>query len=964
MKNLLVLTASLIFSFGALAQIPGLAFSNIQSIDCDLDHVLSKNCFSEYELDRNPETEAERLERDKKVCSCLFIQNEYIEGQSLPSENDPTYRTDGYGDGLTADRYANRIQEKIREATNGLKYNAEFMGFKSEAAREGAEFTPAVNGFSIDRFFGTEEIKPIKDHIRERLIQVVGKGQPVDEVSMGVINRVSNLQVNDRGLDARNTQATFLGTVDTYEPNKNLNYLAPGACVTPEYFFRYNQFPKENEFYDFLSRTSEFKEDEWRFDVLVKEYDQLNGKGRKSADDLHKMRELKARLTFLNRNPLIKNVFNVTKDAAGTIIDKINIDPELKATLKENMAALDTTSYKKALFDIVMRLKPKNKSCLNQKTNSCMSQAVAESKGNGYVESLQDLLKQSDVRDGMIIMESARNLYVGLDKILDPVNVPSSQALTYSHLQNAYASRFGRNVGDCRSSSGNNAECNIAFQNYCPMLRGVASKQHEKYSSVEDELYFENLNYWNPDIELNPHYNEFNRQICKNKRRANNRTGSQSVSFFDFKNKRCGTPADKAKPICDDKPENVQELVQLFMKEYPYSDESVDPKADELMARAVSSLEKPRTVTMGNNRGSARTFSELLNQSTNNKDAIPSSKVFDKSYSISQGKPSSNFSNALESMNNALGSNVTDNGGGYVPSVNGSPVIPNVSKIDPQNLTNEDKAKIDSAAEAELAAVKKELAAAQESASRAGLEARMKMLEELLAQKDKSAAQYEKLIQQLSSRLDNSGSAVASSGVTQAEMANNRSKGNSYTAADQSVDDKSYRAPASINENPAYTTAGTSAGAASVSGSSGTQALRSGRGSSSFNSALLEAQESKSGKVQRSSDGSIILASDVNSPVLEALGSAANPSSDYSLSVPVADYAGFEAQNMETLKRYQEKFLTSMESNQPVRVFVRAENRNPLEFYVVKDGNKLFFKPVRKTGATLEALKQTVKKIP
>ncbi|WPU63439.1 hypothetical protein [Peredibacter starrii] len=107
-----------------------------------------------------------------------------------------------------------------------------------------------------------------------------------------------------------------------------------------------------------------------------------------------------------------------------------------------------------------------------------------------------------------------------------------------------------------------------------------------------------------------------------------------------------------------------------------------------------------------------------------------------------------------------------------------------------------------------------------------------------------------------------------------------------------------------------------------------------------------------------------MIASDAETPILKSMSNAASGTNDYSISVPAADYMGFESQNVETLKRYQEKLLSSMDSNQPVRMVVKSDKKEPLEFFVVKEGSKLFFKPVRKSGATLEALKMAVKKNP
>ena len=938
-------------------------------IDCGprppgLIQEFSVECFNKKvsKRDRGDKSQLQLLQGELDVCECLDDHPRFKIKRS--AINIKIQTTDAYITMRDYEKNLDGISRRLASQRNG-------MMFQTSTLSENPNFAAEYNSGKA-----AEELTTMLSNTRGRGSLNNLRGQSVDaaknalDLGFSAEDRENKRQINEGISEA-------LKNFKVPEANENLlkeEVFAEGQCISSREYLAFRQLPSDGEFYKFVS-THNFNEKDWDYSQLERELRDLTRgtlEERRSRKD--QILSIKSRMRFLNRNPMLKNLFAANKNDNEAHYQNANFSREKKAIWDNHTAWTSLGSNKAKLFDLIKGLSP-DKNC-DMRKPECLSSASIQKKVQDYRNGLANLFSQKDVVE-MTKMEAEKDMFREVASIGSPdmFNIPE-KAQSLEDAERLFAQSRPNNVAPihCEGMDVDVEKCEISYGSFCKQVRDAYRNASDEDGNMEDLGFNLGLDYmdnFNPDIKTNASFKNFNDEICNSERMNQNTNPISRSTFKDFSENYCRTNASA--PICREKSaENTQALRTLFLDKFPsrpsdnpmfeavkitafnqFIKNNEIPKIDSNVVRNIVNARSETTRSQGNlisgesfinNPGRLSSSTPVITKPSKD---LPSSTVASSSSSTFESATVANDS----FVNSALSSSV---------------IAPQsfIEKVSQQEVTSEDdRERIRSMAEEEISRTKREAASATDQLQRDNLESRMKFMEQLLAQKTENESKYQQLIDQLNKKLDNQASPQVANhkASTEAEEKKvNKAVSNSFNVDSETQN----RAPANINENvTSYTTAGSTAGTASVSGSNGTKAM-SGRGASSFNSALLEAQESKAGKVQKSADGSIVIASDANSPALQAMGSAANSVSDYSLSVPAQDYAGFEAQNMETLKRYQEKLLGSMESNQPVRVFVKAANKEPLEFYVVKDGDRLFFKPVRKTGATLEALKEVVKKNP
>lgn len=943
-----------------------------EAINCGPDYMplaelsdLAITCWEKKKSkESDPElSERELLDADRAVCACLGEStNVAIKARMLSASIKGTPQASEAAVKNFRDNVG-LAQKRLQDLQNGMMFQASILSESNRA------FTEAYSQGQMRKVLDPKQKQSggrlAVDKIGEQVSSSWVKARGHNLFSATFMNdvRQSKATVNDGVANALNS--LVLPPAD-----KNLlteTKLAEGQCVSAREYLAYKQIPSpKSTFYSALT-SKEYHPTDWNYNILQGQLKALEtGSKDEVASRNSNIRQVRERMEFLNRNPMFKNFFMVSLATNDEYYKSANITDEEKAKIINNPGWTNLDAKKQELFNIIKGLNPSDKNnvaAFRQKATDFFIRPEV-----GYLTNL----------------EVQKSMYREFENLKNPINLmPAKLPSTQKELE----AKFAENTkyispGECNKGGANVEKCVDSYSAYCKLLNDSEVQMYSNDTGAENlaaDVTFENMDNFDPNISTNPDFKKFNDRICNSRRLARAPGANPSQTFFEFKKNYCSKNKNAAclassvggnDKIRDEYFKSYGELEQSPNKEDDRQIvENFDVTNKGMNTNKTMNLEEAEMVA--NSDSSPERSKNLLDRIgdffTNKEEKKEEDAVV--AVPVSEGSAFSTFAKGMGNLaSNMGGQPMIEETSNFVPA---TAVVPTTTTVaSEQRLSEDDKEKIRSQAEDEIAKSKKEIAAATSAAQKESLETRMKLMEELLAQKTENEAKYQKLIDQLSKKNDEKLDAKVAEAVKAETQSNRRQAANTFQASNNFDDfeDQRNRAPASVGDSGGYgTSGGTGGGNSSSSSSAGGAKVSAGsRGNkavANFNTALLEAQEAKTGKIQKSSDGSIVVASDSDSPALKSLSNAAS-GTDYSLSVTAADYAGFENQSVETLKRYQEKLISSMDSNQSVRVLVKSDKKEPLEFYVVKDGGKLFFKPVRKSGATLEALKMAVKKTP
>ncbi|WP_408096504.1 hypothetical protein ACJVC5_15805 [Peredibacter sp. HCB2-198] len=1000
MHKIASLSISCLLAFSASAEVIApqskLTYGDVvrkqsEEMNCGRDYVgtteladLAVQCWEQKKTEATHPglSQREYLESDKLICDCLG-KSPYKDIKDIMAKGSRDRMAQNADEALKY-FYENMglAQKRLQDLQNGMMFQASIL------SKGDTSFTEAYSQGRMRKILEDSSTNtPAKE---EKVVQQVLaiKGKALDSLAEKYVENkgLNSLKVwinpemrQDKGSLVNGLKEAMnnfvLPQADiTLLTNKEM---APGQCVSAREYLAFKQIPKSDSSFFTQLKGSEFRIADWDYNLLETELQRLSDSDRKTNES--RISVIRSRMGFLNRNPMIKNFFNVSLQSNEAYFKSAGLSSKEQADVINNPAWTPLQAHKEKLFNIIKNLDPSKRKSVEEFREK--STAFFSDPQVGYLTNL----------------EVEKSYYRELEKLKDPNNLkPPKLPTTQKGLEAWFADKTDLlSPSECKAGAVDVAKCVESYAMYCSVLSDAEKQMKEEDIGAEDltsDVTFQNLDNFDPDINKNPDFKRFNDKAC-NARWVSHTPGKRPLNFFEYKNEFCKTNA--ANEACRARPSNesMVKLRQSFRQEYTEIERSENKLADKQEMDALENVTEAYNASTGMSESNAKSvansknslersktllneITELFGGSRSNLKDDANNEVVNVVPTSSEGSTFSSFARGMENLASSMGGVA-----GVAPVEDVSPQFLGSSSITPsaastanddKKLTDDEKERIRAEAQEEILKSKKEIAAATSAAQRESLEARMKMMEDLLAQKTENEAKYQKLIEQLSkktSELAEAENKVAAS--TKSEKAIRRPASNNFQANQDfdSFDNQSNRSPSSYGDSSYGGTAGGTAGG-STGGSGGSSARVSSttRGSSraagNFNTALLEAQEAKTGKIQKSSDGMIVVASDAETPVLKSMGNAVNGASDYAINVPAADYMGFESQNVETLKRYQEKILNSMDSNQPVRMVVKSDKKEPLEFYVVKEGSKLFFKPVRKSGATLEALKMAVKKNP
>lgn len=924
---------------------------------------LAVNCWDmKKSKDEDPNvSEEELLKADRAVCDCLGESpheavKSKMKGVSIQAVPESGEALKNFNDNVAL------AQKRIQNLQNGVMFQASVLSESNQS------FTQAYSQGDMKTAMNTVTQESLRKDAANKasnnFMSLHGQNRLSTWISPTLRNRQSNLADN---LNASLKNIVVSSADASLLTNRNF---APKQCITAREFLGYKLLPPSTStFYTALTNKEKFQSTDWNYPSLQNTLKSLH-EGVAYPERQKQIQIIKDRMNFLNRNPMFKTFFMVNLETNKEYFEAANISGEEQNKIINNPGWTKLDKYKGELFDIIKNLDPNDAQSVSD-----FSKKSAEFFRNSEVGYLTNLeVKKAAVRE--------------ISELSKPSSLmPAKLPITQKELEAKFAENTNFiSPAECTKGGANVELCVNSYAAYCKLLN-ESQLQTEVGGQSSDkmaDMTFENLDNFDTNIETNPEFKKFNEILC-NSRRVTGKPGSSPKTFFEFKQEYCSkNPSQECRP---DSIAGNSKIRALYLTEYKTLEVSSDKKSDQDTVAAFMAATQGQNTVKAFDEQSASTIAKteatpdraknMLDQinelfGAGNQDAKVKNEeaVF---VPETEGSAFSSFARGMDNLASSMGgvagvAPVED----MAPMLGSSSITPTAAAVtDDKKLSEDEKDKIRAEAQDEILKSKKEIAAATSAAQKESLEARMKMMEELLAQKTENESKYQKLIEQLSKKTDELSKAEDQAVVAKAEKALRKPASNNFQASPDfdSFDNQANRSPSSYGDSSYGGTAG-GTGGGSTGGSSGSSARVSpttrgaSRAAGNFNTALLEAQEAKTGKIQKSVDGSIVIASDAETPILKSMSNAATGTNDYSISVPASDYMGFESQNVETLKRYQEKLLSSMDSNQPVRMVVKSDKKEPLEFFVVKEGSKLFFKPVRKSGATLEALKMAVKKNP
>lgn len=914
-----------------------------------------KSKFTDHSL-----SERTILESDKEVCDCL--------GESPNVHIKRSMESKGVGrDETLANFRANKhlALKRLQDIRNGMMFQASVLSSNSDfiSVYTRGQEKKLLNG-------NNERDKDIVEKIVSNLSVEHSKAN-----GFNLVTAFMNPTMRREKLALSNEIKAEVQSFEIPEAKTDLltdRPMVEGQCVPGREYLAYKQIPDASLVASVKNRP--FHSSDWDYRHLEGQLKLLTaGSIEDRLRRQSEIKETKQKMEFLNRNPMVKLFFMVSLSTNQEYFESAKISPEEQAKIINNPGWTKLEAYKLELLNIIKSADAsdwKSVRELKEKTRDFFARPEV-----GYLTNLEvDKAQQRE-----------------MDALKNPENIRAPKLPTTQRgLEALFADKRPdlQSPAECSQGGVNVEKCVASYAAYCPMLYEADAQMKPDEVGTEElseDVTYENMDNFDLDIRTNPDFKKFNDDICNARRRSKN-SPVVAMTFFEFKNDYCGQNATLTE-CSSASSENMQKLRREYFKRYEEIEQGQDKVADSHAVATFNSVSEGMNISKGISETEARDIAR--SESTPDrargllgdiekmfKGSMDSSEVNTLSsetvipVKASEGTTFSSFAKGMENFAGAAGPAVI---GGSEDSSNflgSSSITPStVATIAADGrITDDERDKIRAEAQEEIVRSKREIQAATSAAQKENLENRMKLLEELLAQKTENESKYQKLLDQLTKKVEEKTNSPANVASKAEGTSNRRQNPNNLQANNlDDIEEQRGRSPASYNDS-SFSTGGTGGGTSggSAGGSARVSSTTRGvsRAAASFNTALLEAQEAKVGKVQKSSDGSIIVASDAETPILKSMGTAASGGTDYSLSVSAADYVGFESQNIDTLKRYQEKILGSMDSNQPVRMLVKSDKKEPLEFYVVKEGDKLFFKPIRKTGATLEALKMAVKKSP
>lgn len=684
------------------------------------------------------------------------------------------------------------------------------------------------------------------------------------------------------------------------------------SCLSMKDFLLRKSFPLSNAFWSNIGNN--FSEEDWNSNNLRKKY--ITNKLDVGQE------EIAARIEFLEKNPLVKMVFDSgDKEAASKVFNVI----------KKHMKA--------------------GHNC-ESKPTGCHGDFIGKKVG-AYNQEIAEVFKEPAM---VALIKKQRK--ADTEKQIGELVTSSSQRLSINSLNSWANQEFGTDLDHCTNilkftvaikgfsrmqqyEDAAKRKCEEFIPKYCEQAGNVLRQGsfNEAITGPKEKLlnlYQSTALEMDPDPTTNGNYQIESEKVCQNHRRYHN---GKSLNVEEFRSSICSGQQDSG--ICsnkeallrefltlpEDKVHNVEQFAEVSENFVRYLD--VRPKIETMSEQTQSRFKKS-----GGSITSLFKSDEKLKNNDFESFASPLSETASAPLESTEAAGAIKQSQHSPFVNNSHANHFTDT----------------LSNI--KDSKEEVDKEIKSTKEA-IAANKQRLARTSTTPEfKSEINDRVKMLESLLAEKEKSSQEYQKIINQLMQNQENPQPTAArkiasvKNADEEVEERTSTPKGRMVAASSSKNDNLEERSLANISHAESFSTAGGMRGGAASLGSSSASAVSAATaaGKKGVNSALL----AKYGITVQENGANVQVASDQDTAQISALLKNANQS-DIGLQVSKLEYEKFKNNDLTALnKLYQEKL--EMIENNVVKLMIHSDGESEsLEFYAIKEDGKIVFQPVRKT---------------
>lgn len=646
-------------------------------------------------------------------------------------------------------------------------------------------------------------------------------------------------------------------------------YLDPpmDSCIDFREYLAFNQLPMENGFYVVLANTTEFKQEEWDYELLKAKLADMTAGKVVSPFDIHHLPESEERrqmlrilgkIKFLHANPLYKNLF--AQKAGSDVADHQH---DLFKAIKKSFAKIDIAGCMKI-------------------ERACRDQAWATKAVKDLQDNTADIFKEEHVLE-YTIDQAEKNFTAAFDKLTGD----DYKLMRYS----------GAVQGKCEKPTDDLVKCVPAWGGYCHQLEVLKQGSHyaEKNKLALMNLLERDLaTAFSPDN--NEYFDAFKKENCKGLEQeiANHCKVSRSVSCKEE------AIAEFRRNIAFKGGKDSVTLATMLSTTPP---STASQSVKSRIADAIGNFAIDSGFTNHGQPASSARIASITSAQTQSPQVANSRRTYTQQpdfSSVTVPGTSSAFNSGFSSTIPAAPS----------PSANEAKVVESKNRINEIDIEKE-------WLRSQLKDANERIAQANEN-ERKIQEERIKYLEQKDAQLSSELANLKKYVADLEKV-----EAKAKEQVVKEELAQAEAKKQSPSARDQFNLDRnnSIASTSNVATEQAFqrvpASIGGTAGAVSSLGSSSngnaafnaSAALTQGKSSkSSSNSDINDVLREKYGlTVKGQTEGSVTYNQPVDSKYLDKAKAQVNPSSVKYYNIPLNDYEALKKGDVSTMKKYENK---------------------------------------------------------
>lgn len=785
------------------------------------------------------------LTADYNICKCLREDKKHIKALQDIMNGVPRTKP------TTEEVMLSNFKANAGLVTERIKRQRNHMAFQASVLFDGKDNLTAA----------------YKNEIADKIIGMKGPGKGLHNMAHAI--NYQNLGVSNIDSFKEGVTNTLKGLDVPAKPDANLfvaEVLAPGQCVGAREYFAFKALPSESSIFSDLQ--GKFEDADWNANKLKSAITSIEIMPKPvPKEEMKKLREMRAKLRFLNKNPMIKNLMAFEPSATTE-----NIPEPRKSEIRRLTVDGKLKDMKEKLFGFMKDMAKGKRSCY--KDDSCLSKSLKDGSYTKFKARMQDFFSSPEVAQ-LVLVQSEHEINNEVAKIVDPANFQTQEVpLTHKDVMTEFVASTGLNPDACNERSSNSAEdCANIYSAYCKRLDNVIPKLNwGARAGTRSSMDVEEMNDLNPSFEKNINLQKFNDLMCNQKR--SKEKGQPGVTFFEFKQKYC---AGSSKPECNS---NKVGDIGLIRKKYlaEYDNENVFNTA--MQSDPVEIMTDSGYSKMAENNGSGSSNTpdwSSLRQQLGLEPGAAGSTVLGNT-ATEKGPAFSGLAKGLASLSNAMGADTSASVDETVPNYSNTimggssssnnqlsetPKVENMDKTEREELLEDWKKEM-----AEWKANKNNADPAQAavaSVRETEALAKIQALEQLLAQQKKlTEDQYKLINDSIAAQANNAQRSIAS--VEEDEEPTSRStrkKSNSgIVGSNVDIDEESQRAPGNATEqlNTAGSNSGSSSGAAAASRSrtSGANAFSdSSRDSVAREEAkLVNLRENSNGSITVTASGS------------------------------------------------------------------------------------------------------------